>query len=203
MLALPLDNGIFYRYQVEHAFAFGAKLFHACLTIPLVTTYVRRVLIEGFEVQEVIFDLLKACPRLAMHSSIIHMHSPTAFRRRQPTMVEYHQGVKHVPTATASMTTSTYTFFQDFTRPFGNNLPYQCSNCMCVRSWKHVVSRPPSAPNQSSFICRNESCRRTLTYTRPEGSEIILYSQSQKGRYAPGSGWLMSVTVEPCTPAHV
>ncbi|KAG2063577.1 hypothetical protein BDR04DRAFT_1123171 [Suillus decipiens] len=137
------------QYQVEHAFTFGATSFHACLTIPLVTTYVRRVLVEGFEAQEVISDLLNACPRFAMHSSIIHIHNPTAFRRRQPTMTEYHQGVKHISTATALMTVSTYTFFHDANRPFGNALPYQCSNCKCVRPWKHIVSNPLSAPNET------------------------------------------------------
>ncbi|KAG2107498.1 uncharacterized protein F5147DRAFT_802693 [Suillus discolor] len=41
-------------YEVEHAFAFGAERFHACLVVPFISTYVGRVLVEGFEVQDVI-----------------------------------------------------------------------------------------------------------------------------------------------------
>ncbi|KAG1769684.1 hypothetical protein EV702DRAFT_1202713 [Suillus placidus] len=188
------------QYEVEHVFAFDATLFHACLTISLVIVYVRRVLVEGFEVQEVMHDLLQACPRLAMHSSIIHLHNPTAFRRRQPTMVEYHEGVKRAPTATASMTVSTYTFFHDSNRPFGNALPYQCSNCKCVRSWKHITSKH-IALNESKFTCR--SCGHTITYTKPEQSKIVLYSQGQNGQHTPRSGWLMSLTAEPRAPVDV
>lgn len=180
---------------MEHAFTFDAVLFHACLTIPFVVIYARRVLVEGFEVQEVIHDLLQACPCLAMHSSIIHIHNTTAFRRRYPTLIEHHQGVKPIPTTMSSMTVSTYTYFHDSNRPFGNSLPYQCSHCKCVRSWKHVAS-DHNPLNERKFTCKG--CGYAVTYTKPEQSKIVPSSQGQKGRHAPVSGWLMSVTIEPC-----
>ncbi|KAG1718440.1 hypothetical protein EDB19DRAFT_1920596 [Suillus lakei] len=194
------------RYEVEHAFAFGAELFHACLTTPLITTYVDRVLIEGFEVQEVMQDLLLACPRLAKHTSIVHLHVMNSpFRRRRPTMAEYKQGVIRIPGSTASMTATTYTFFHENNRPFGNALPYQCSNCMCVRTWQRLASRL-SAPDESKFACKK--CGHAITYTMPRQSRIILFSQGhrgtssasgklvKKGHSAAGSGWLVSETVE-------
>jgi hypothetical protein len=114
-------NGFSYSYKVEHAFAFGAELFHACLTTTLVTTYVDCILIEGFEVQEVMQDLLLACPRLAKHSSIIHLHvTNNAFRCRRPTMAEYKQGMIHTPGGTISMAVTTYMFFHENNCPFGN-----------------------------------------------------------------------------------
>ncbi|KAG2047508.1 hypothetical protein BDR06DRAFT_976687 [Suillus hirtellus] len=61
------------KYEVEHVFAFDAVLFHMCLTIPFIIIYVCHVLIEGFEIQEVMLNLLQACPHLAMHLSIIHI----------------------------------------------------------------------------------------------------------------------------------
>ncbi|KAG1764778.1 hypothetical protein EV702DRAFT_1051247 [Suillus placidus] len=131
LVAFKLFKDCVKRYEVEHAFAFGAESFHACLTTPFITTYVDRVLIEGFEAQEVMQDLLLSCPRLANHSSIIHLHvMDGAFRRRRPTMAEYKQGMIRIPGSTASMTVTTYTFFHENNRPFGKALPYQCSTCI-------------------------------------------------------------------------
>ncbi|KAG2122314.1 hypothetical protein BD769DRAFT_1389775 [Suillus cothurnatus] len=40
-------------YKVEHAFAFGTDLFHAYFTTLLVIIYISHILVESFEVQEV------------------------------------------------------------------------------------------------------------------------------------------------------
>ncbi|KAG2124765.1 hypothetical protein BD769DRAFT_1669259 [Suillus cothurnatus] len=195
-------------YEVKHAFAFGAEPFHACLTTPLVTTYVDRVLIEGFEVQEVMQDLLLACPRLAKHSFIIHLHvTNNAFHCRRPTMAEYKQGMIHTPGGTTSMAVTTYTFFHENNCPFGNALPYQCSKCMCICTWQHLASCP-SAPNESKCACKNLKCGHTITYMMLKQSHIILFSQGyrgtstvsgklvKKGHNAAGSGWLVSQMIE-------
>ncbi|KAG1739679.1 hypothetical protein EDB19DRAFT_1828687 [Suillus lakei] len=115
-------------YEFEHAFAFGAEKFHTCLTASFITAYVERVLVEGFELQEVIRDLLAASPRLGLHSSITHLHVEHAFHRRQHTILEYNKGLKCV-SGEVSMTVSTYIFFHESNRPFGKTLPYQCAGC--------------------------------------------------------------------------
>ncbi|KAG2109811.1 hypothetical protein DEU56DRAFT_920273 [Suillus clintonianus] len=194
------------RYGIEHVFAFGAELFHACLTTPLFITYVDRVLVEGFETQEVMQDLLLACPRLANHSSIVHLHiTNSAFRRRRPTVAEYKQGMIHTPEDEASLTTTTYTFFHENNRPCGKALPYQCSNCMCIRTWQRLASRPATLV-ETKFTCKQ--CGHAIAYTMPKHSRIILFSQGyrgtsaasvkmvKKGHSAAGSGWFVSETVE-------
>ncbi|KAG1857863.1 hypothetical protein C8R48DRAFT_775325 [Suillus tomentosus] len=205
-LAFKSFKGCVKRFKLEHTFAFGAELFHASLTTPLITTYVDRVLIEGFDVQEVMQDLLLSCPRLAMHARIVHLHITNGtFPRRQPTIVEYNQGFMRVPKGPVSLTTTAYTYFHENNRPFGNALPCQCSKCMCVRTWKRVTSNI-STSDESKFVCRK--CKNTITYTRPAQSSIILFSQGYrrtssvsgklvtKGHRAAGSGWLVSATVE-------
>ncbi|KAG1758868.1 hypothetical protein EDD22DRAFT_908473 [Suillus occidentalis] len=195
-------------YEVEHAFAFTAEKFHACLTSAFITAYAERVLIEGFEVQEVIRDLLLVSPRLGAHTSIVHFHVANAFRRRNPTILEYTKGLTQQvrDPSQASMTVSNYTFFHKTNRPFGDPLPYQCAGCKCVRPWECVSSEP----QESRFACQN--CHHTITFKKPNESQIILFSQGylgtsnvsgklvKKGRGSGGFGWLMSVTVEPATP---
>ncbi|KAG1758087.1 hypothetical protein EDD22DRAFT_850306 [Suillus occidentalis] len=167
-------------YKPKHTFAFSAELFHASLTTPFVTAYVDRILIEGFDVQEVI-----------------------TFRRRQPTMVEYNQGSTQVLTGPVSLTVTMYTYFHDNNRPFGNALPYQCPKCMCVRTWQRVTY---NMKDESRFACKR--CKNTITYIRPAQSHIIMYSQGYrgtssvsgklvaKGHKASGSGWLVFAVVE-------
>lgn len=98
-------------YQIEHAFAFSAELFHACLTTSFIIAYVDCVLVEGLKVQDVIQDLLVVSPRLAMHASIIHIHVTNTFRRRFPTISEYTQGLARIPGDEVSTIMSIYTFF--------------------------------------------------------------------------------------------
>lgn len=192
-------------YQIEHAFAFSAELFHACLTTSFIVAYVDRVLVEGLEVQDVIQDLLVVSPRLAMHASIIHIHVTNTFRRRFPTISEYTQGLARIPGDKVSMIMSIYTFFHDNNRPFGQTLPYQCSTCKCVRTWECTAS----TLDEIQFTC--QKCKHTITYKKQEEAKITLYSQGyrgissgsgrlvRKGNTA-GSGWLVSVTTELAAP---
>ncbi|KAG1873421.1 hypothetical protein C8R48DRAFT_769860 [Suillus tomentosus] len=193
-------------YEVEHAFAFSAEKFHACLTSAFITAYAERVLIEGFEVHEVIQDLLSVSPRLGAHTSIVHFHVANSFRRRNPTIVEYTKGLQVRDPSQVLITVSSYTSFHKTNRPFGNPLPYQCAGCKCVRPWECVFSEP----QESRFACQN--CHHTITFKMPDESRIILFSQGhlgtsnangklvKKGRGSGGFGWLMSVTVEPAKP---
>jgi hypothetical protein len=192
-------------YQIEHAFAFSAELFHACLTTSFIVAYVDRVLVEGLEVQDVIQDLLVVSPRLAMHASIIHIHVTNTFRRRFPTISEYTKGLARIPGDEVSTIMSIYTFFHDNNRPFGQTLPYQCSTCKCVRTWE----RTASTLDEIQFACRK--CKQTITYKKQEEAKIILYSQGYRGTSSgsgrlvrkgntAGSGWLVSVTTELVAP---
>ncbi|KAG1827511.1 uncharacterized protein BJ212DRAFT_1294762 [Suillus subaureus] len=147
-------------YEVEHTFAFGAELFHACLTTPLITSYVEHVLIEGFEVQEVMQDLLLACPWLANHSSIIHLHvANSAFHHRRPTMAEYKQGVICIP---------------------GEQPPIRQSFALPMFQLYCITSHP-SVLNKSKFTCKNLKCGHTITYTMPKQPHIILFSKGHCG----------------------
>ncbi|KAG2353440.1 hypothetical protein BDR07DRAFT_1383153 [Suillus spraguei] len=114
-------------HELEHIVAFNAARFHASLISAFVLAYAERVLIEGFEVQDTVPDLLAVSTQLAMHASVIHIHLTSAFRRRPITIVEYTKPVTHVDEL--SMTVTTYTFFDENRRPWGNTLPYQCSSC--------------------------------------------------------------------------
>ncbi|KAG0692391.1 hypothetical protein DFH29DRAFT_882530 [Suillus ampliporus] len=80
-------------YEAQHTFAFGAERFHACLITPFNIAYVSRVLVEGFEVQDTMQDLLAASFQLGMHSSITHVHVTNAFHCHPPTVSEYNKGV--------------------------------------------------------------------------------------------------------------
>ncbi|KAG1838178.1 hypothetical protein F4604DRAFT_1691915 [Suillus subluteus] len=113
------------RHGVQHAFAFGAERFYACIISPFIFAYVERVLVEGFEVEDTIEDLLKAAPRLGMHTSITHVRVTNTFCRRPPTVSEYNKGVMRIDNK-AAMIVTTYKFFQETQRPWGNPLPYQC-----------------------------------------------------------------------------
>ncbi|KAG1853996.1 hypothetical protein F4604DRAFT_1686187 [Suillus subluteus] len=199
--ALNVYKACVKHYQIEHAFAFGAELFHACLTTSFIVAYVDRVLVEGLEVQDVIQDLLIVSPRLAMHACIVHVHVMNTFRRRFPTIAEYTQGLARIPGAEVSTIVSTYTFFHDNNRPFGQTLPYQCSTCKCIRTWE----RTTSTLDEIQFACRK--CKHEITYTKHQESKIILYSQGYRGTSSgsgqlvrkgntAGSGWLVSVTTE-------
>lgn len=103
----------------------------------------------------------------------------------------------------ASMILSTYTFFHQNQRSWGNLLPYQCLCCYCTRPWKSVAH---SLTDEAQFTCK--TCRCNITYTRPKLSKIILFTNgyqgissvsgklSKKGGRA-GSGWLMLVAIKP------
>lgn len=198
----------FISYEIEHSFAFSAEMFHACLTTSFVNAYVERVLVEGFEVQDIIQDLLIVSPRLAMHAAIIHIHVTNGFRRRLPTIVEYTQGLTRTPDAKHSMVVSTYTFSHENLRPFGNTLPYQCPKCKCVRTWDHIViaSKPFVLSDESKFACRK--CKHTITYKRQHHqAQVILHFQGYRGTSSgsgklvrkgntAATGWLVSVTTE-------
>ncbi|KAG1866140.1 hypothetical protein F4604DRAFT_1928151 [Suillus subluteus] len=190
------------RHGVQHAFAFGAERFHACIISPFIFAYVERVLVEGFEVEDTIEDLLKAAPRLGMHTSITHVRVTNTFRRRPPTVSEYNKGVMRIDDK-AAMIVTTYKFFQETRRPWGNPLPYQCSRCYCVRSWSSTT-RPMSS--SAEFACKQ--CRLVITYMKPDQSKIILYHEGYQGTskaggkltkkgHGTGSGWLVIVAVEP------
>lgn len=144
-------------------------------------------------------------PRLGTHTSIIHFHVANSFRRRYPTIHEYNKGLQPVSDQVL-VTASSFTFFHEINRPFGNPQPYQCPGCKCVRPWGRIFSKL----EESKFACQN--CNHTIAYNKPNGTQIILYSQGfcgtssvssklvRKGRNAAGSGWLMSVTIEPAAP---
>ncbi|KAG2108982.1 uncharacterized protein F5147DRAFT_652559 [Suillus discolor] len=185
-----------------HAFAFDAERFHACLVPPFIFAYVERVLVEGFEVEEAIEDLLKAAPRLGMHTSIIHIRVTNIFRHHPPTVSEYNKGAMHMDDK-ASMIVTTYKFFHENQRPWGNPLPYQCPRCYCVHSWGSTT-RPMSSNTQ--FACKQ--CGFIITYTKLDHSKIILYHEGYRGTsevsgkltkkgLGTGSGWLVVVAVEP------
>lgn len=180
----------YYSYEVEHTFIFGAELFHASHTTSFIVAYVNRVLIEGFEMQDVLLDLLEVSPQLASHSSVIHLHLTNAFRRRQPTVVEYNQGSTCTPTGPVFMKVLSYTFFHENVRPWGNALPYQCPSCKCVRSWQRMG---PRLSDESRFVCKGSKCSHVITYVRPKESNIIW--TTKKTRSTPGSGWLLSAIV--------
>ncbi|KAG2120545.1 uncharacterized protein F5147DRAFT_647030 [Suillus discolor] len=185
-----------------HAFAFDAERFHACLVPPFIFAYVERVLVEGFEVEEAIEDLLKAAPQLGMHTSIIHIRVTNIFHRRPPTVSEYNKGAMRMDDK-ASMIVTTYKFFHENQHPWGNPLPYQCLRCYCVRSWGSTT-RPMSSNTQ--FACKQ--CGFVITYTKLDHSKIILYHEGYRGTskvsgkltkkgLGTGSGWLVVVAVEP------
>lgn len=146
-------------------------------------------------------DLLAVSPRLAMHTSIVHLHLTNAFRRRKPTIAEYNQGF--VCSGPVSMTVSLYTFFHENNRPLGNALPYQCPSCKCLRPWQRTPSRQ-SAFSESTVTCRG--CNHAITYSRPNTSDIILFTEGYQGTSKNGklvkkgsrggSGWLVSAEVE-------
>ncbi|KAG1754740.1 uncharacterized protein EDB91DRAFT_1076846 [Suillus paluster] len=193
-------------YEVQHAFAFGAEHFHACLITAFNIAYVSRVLVEGFEVQDTMQDLLVASFQLGMHSSVIHVHITNAFRRRPPTVSEYNKGALYVDEK-ASMITSMYTYFNENQRPWGNPLPYQCSDCNCVRPWNRSTR---SMSDDVKFSCKN--CSFILTYTKPDQTKIILFTDGYQGTSnasgkltkkgcGTGCGWLVLVANEPGVPA--
>ncbi|KAG2064434.1 hypothetical protein BDR04DRAFT_1122587 [Suillus decipiens] len=194
-------------HELEHVFAFDAERLHASLISAFVLAYAERVLVEGFEVQDTVPNLLAVSTQLAMHASVIHIHLTSAFRRRPITIVEYTKPVTRVDEL--SMTVTTYTFFDENRRPWGNALPYQCPTCKCVRLWKRITPSigRGSIVTESKFSCQNPKCGYSITFAKPDRSEIILFTQgyrksnsvggiSTKGFNAGGSGWLMSVTAE-------
>ncbi|KAG1761107.1 hypothetical protein EDD22DRAFT_954347 [Suillus occidentalis] len=113
------------RYDIKNAFAFSTEGLHVCLTTPFIAAYVEHVLVEGFLVQEVMTSLLVVCPQLAMHTSIIHVRATNTPRRRPPNVIEYNKGELYIDDR-SSIIVSTYTFFDENQRPWGNALPLQC-----------------------------------------------------------------------------
>ncbi|KAG0693840.1 hypothetical protein DFH29DRAFT_881149 [Suillus ampliporus] len=188
-------------YQIQHTFVFGAERFHACLAGSFTIAYVEHVLIQGFEVQDTMEELLAVSRLLGMHTSITHVHLTNAFRRRDPYVIEFNKGAMHVDDK-ASMVLSTYTFFHENQRPWGNPLPYQYSRCHSVRPWNSVTS---SLTDKAQFACKNCSCN--IAFMRPKQSKIILFTNGyqgtsnvsgkllKKGSRA-GSGWLVLVAIE-------
>ncbi|KAG1721495.1 uncharacterized protein EDB91DRAFT_1256477 [Suillus paluster] len=193
-------------YEVQHAFVFGAERFHACLITVFNIAYVSHVLVEGFKVQDTMQDLLVASFQLGMHSSIIHVHITNAFRHCPPTVSEYNKGALYVDEK-ASMITLTYTYFDENQHLWGNPLPYQCSDCNCVRPWNCSTR---SMSDNVKFSCKN--CGFILTYTKPDQTKIILFTDGyqgtsnasgklmKKGR-STSCGWLVLVANEPGVPA--
>ncbi|KIK31847.1 hypothetical protein CY34DRAFT_102651, partial [Suillus luteus UH-Slu-Lm8-n1] len=121
--------------KARHVFAFGAERFHASLVAAFALAYTERVLVEGFEVRDTMPNLLAVSPQLGMHASVVMIQLTSAFRRRPIAIVEYHKPVR-LDEGKVSMTVTTYTFFDENCRPWGNVLPYQCLSCKCVRPWK-------------------------------------------------------------------
>jgi hypothetical protein len=190
-------------------FAFDAERFQASLISAFALAYAERVLVEGFEVQDTMPNILAVSPQLAMHASVIHIHLTSAFRRRPITIVEYTKPVTRVDDKVL-LTITTYTFFDENRRPWGNGLPYQCPSCKCVRPWKRITPSigRGSIVTESKFLCQSLKCGYGIAFTKPNRSEIILFTQgyrksndaggiSTKGFDAGGSGWLVSVAAEP------
>ncbi|KAG1719860.1 hypothetical protein EDD22DRAFT_854786 [Suillus occidentalis] len=168
-------------HEVEHVFAFGAERFHASLVAAFALAYTERVLVEGFEVRDTMPNLLAVSPQLGMHASVIIIQLNSAFRRRPITIVEYHKPVR-LDEGKVSMTVTTYTFFDENCRPWGNVLPYQCLSCKCVRPWKRIT---PSIGRgaivaESKFCCRNPKCGYDIAFTKPDKSKIILFTQGYR-----------------------
>jgi hypothetical protein len=109
------------------------------------------------------------------------------------------------------MIMTSYTFFHDNKRPWGNALPYQCPGCRCIRTWQRTTSNL-SSPDEKKFTCRKPGCGHTIAYNKPLQREIILFTPGyrgtnpsgkivRKGSGNAGSGWLVSKAIESGVPA--
>jgi hypothetical protein len=146
-----------------------------------------------------------------MHAAITHLHITNAFHQCLPTIAEYNQGWAWISDSTVLMIMTSYTFFHDNKRPWGNVLPYQCPACRCICTWQCTTSNL-SLLNETKCTCHKPGCGHTIAYNKPLQQEIILFTPGyhginlsgkivRKGSSNAGSGWLVSKAIESGVPA--
>jgi hypothetical protein len=135
---------------------FGAPALITHYTITFLLNWATHVLIDGYETQAIIGQLLVNSP-LGRHTTVIHMSGTQRGSEWIPT-------IKH------------YVWSSPTLRPNGNFLPLLCPKCGCYRSFTAKKDHPPPACKfRCEGICADmgERCNEVVIYERRQGLEAI------------------------------
>ena len=113
------------RYGIKNIFLFTAERFFPCLIGPTVMTYIFNVVAQGRE------------------AAVEQMLNPGPFHFGQQT------GVIHLKLNNTSVSQEEYFWQERHTKPCGQQLPVQCSQCGSVYAW----SKPKQYGRGESFKC--------------------------------------------------
>ncbi|KAI0054267.1 hypothetical protein BV25DRAFT_1843788, partial [Artomyces pyxidatus] len=154
---------------IDNLLMFDALKFSLHITAPFVLDYTLRVLLGNAPVERAMAPLLESCWGLNTHCRVIRMALT--------------QGV---------LTTTVYFFHHRRSHPWGQALPFQCSDCKALKSLtvdKHRAHHMNPAP--VTAVCEGTKgdgtvCGKTLTFDVPSYE----YTRLRTGHAAPGGDWL-------------
>ncbi|KAI0685136.1 hypothetical protein BC835DRAFT_1310171 [Cytidiella melzeri] len=113
-------------YNIKHCFAFTAKTLLAFEIFSFVQGYVNSIMLQGLEPAKHLEHLLDQCFSVGLHTNIVWLK----------------------PNATPVC----YTWTERVVRPWGHSLPYQCSVCKSLWSWRRCKGK--RADGSIAFFCR-------------------------------------------------
>jgi hypothetical protein len=145
-----------YRYYIKDSFVFGAPALIMHYTITFLLNWAMHVLIDGYEMQVIIGQLLINSP-LGWHMTVIHMSG-------------MQQGSKWIPSV------KHYVWSNPTLHPNRQFLPLLCPKCRCY--WSFAAKRdypPPACKFHCEGICTDmgEHCREVVIFKHWQGLEAI------------------------------
>jgi hypothetical protein len=140
-------------FKFNNLIAFTAIKFQPILTTNFILSLAQRTLVEGFQFDLAIRDIL-----------------PTTFSLSRHTDVVYVQFTDNMIKATR------YTWCHPQIRPWGQELPPQCLNCGRIRPWSFSRKR-------SDVLITCANCRHRLNFVQPTEELIWLGGEIFGGRW--------------------
>lgn len=71
--------------------------------------------------------------------------------------------------------TTKYTWSHPTLRPYGQELPIQCKQCMCLTSFKLLIPKHTKGNRHSQpivLVCQYELCKKELIFHKPKGYKL-------------------------------
>lgn len=155
------------RIHASDIVAFSSRNLIPSLTTPFWLDYTTRVLIQGFDIDTALPQML-ACTStspVVRHTNLVICKVPSS--------------------ATDPFVYRQFVWTHPELRPFGHRLPINCTSCGCLSTFtKPVKYNRPGSPSTYTFLCSGNTvegtrCVRQLTVEPIEGFQP--YGNSHKG----------------------
>ena len=130
--------------------AFTATELHAIHLHSFLSDYACRVLIEGDNMVNFLQMKLQGSSLLTRHTTIVHIQTASAV---------------------SSCNTTEYLFSHDVTQPWGQQLPFNCPGCKCIRRWNPKKSTAKDV--DAVHKCGTANCSTKHTTKKLKGVELF------------------------------